>query len=239
MRNRTSQPRFSLGTIALPLSIWMVSLVVPSFFGATFEHLKLSSDPDLLLRAPWTILTYAWIHESPLHLILNLGVLFMLAIIWNDRSLGRFYLLFILGILAGGVAFVLFSQDYRYAYLCGASAGISSLLAGYLLETLLCSGKHPGMVTYLLLFLVAIDLSSLFVFRDSVWYIHPVGYVLGAVVYLISYYHKRSFKENKRRDRDTFEDQILRKAKDSGYQSLTEEEKSTLRQLCSSPYIHH
>jgi membrane associated rhomboid family serine protease len=72
------------------------------------RQLALSSDGLVLLRHPWTLLTYAFVHENFFHILFN-----MLNLYWFGQII-REYLgdrrlisLYVLGALAGGVFFLL------------------------------------------------------------------------------------------------------------------------------------
>lgn len=72
------------------------------------RQLELSSDLGVVLRHPWTLLTYAFTHENPFHILFNLLNLYwfgqLIREYIGDRSLLSLY---ILGALTGAVLFLL------------------------------------------------------------------------------------------------------------------------------------
>lgn len=101
------------------------------------RQVALSSDPLVLLRHPWTLLTYAFVHsiDSPLHILFN-----MLNLYWFGQLI-REYLgdrrlvsLYVLGALAGAVVFLLsynllpVFQGQIGIPLIGASAAVTAII---------------------------------------------------------------------------------------------------------------
>jgi len=99
------------------------------------RQLELSSSLPVLLRHPWTILTYAFLHNGFLHIIFN-----MLNLYWFGQLI-REYLgdrrlvsLYILGALAGAVLFLLaynlvpVLQPYVGQPVVGASAAVTAII---------------------------------------------------------------------------------------------------------------
>ena len=78
------------------------------WYALIFRYLALSSDGLTVLRHPWTLLTYAFVHEGFLHILFN-----MLNLYWFGQII-REYLgdrrlvsLYVLGALAGAAFFLL------------------------------------------------------------------------------------------------------------------------------------
>jgi membrane associated rhomboid family serine protease len=99
------------------------------------RQLALSSDLLVLLRHPWTLLTYAFVHEGFLHILFN-----MLNLYWfgqlireylGDRRLVSIY---VLGALAGAVFFLLaynfipVLEPGRGLPVIGASASVTAII---------------------------------------------------------------------------------------------------------------
>lgn len=93
-------------------------------FGTLFA---LDADPAMLLRHPWTLLTYMALHSSPLHLLLNMACLvFFGYILCKEGVSGRtLVLLYICGGMAGGFLYLGFGEDT----LAGASASVLAVTA--------------------------------------------------------------------------------------------------------------
>jgi membrane associated rhomboid family serine protease len=99
------------------------------------RQLALSSDGFVLLRHPWTLLTYAFVHEGFLHILFN-----MLNLYWFGQII-REYLgdqrlvsLYVLGALAGA-AFFLLAYNFLPALqpglglpVIGASASVTAII---------------------------------------------------------------------------------------------------------------
>jgi len=78
----------------------------------------------------WTLVTYGFLHYGFMHLLLNALMLYfaghMLKTFWLDAQVSR---LFVLGMAAGGIAYVLASLWYPgWPPLVGASGGVLALL---------------------------------------------------------------------------------------------------------------
>jgi membrane associated rhomboid family serine protease len=99
------------------------------------RQLALSSDGFVLLRHPWTLLTYAFVHENFFHILFN-----MLNLYWFGQII-REYLgdrrlisLYVLGALAGGIFFLL-AYNFLPVFqgrvgqpVIGASASVTAII---------------------------------------------------------------------------------------------------------------
>ena len=107
------------------------------WYALVMRQLELSSNLSVLLRHPWTLLTYAFLHNGFLHIIFN-----MLNLYWFGQLI-REYLgdrrlvsLYVLGALAGAVFFLLaynllpVLQPYAHAGqpIVGASAAVTAII---------------------------------------------------------------------------------------------------------------
>ena len=104
-------------------------------YTVVMRFLALSSDGGVLLRHPWTVLTYAFVHEGFLHILFN-----MLNLYWFGQII-REYLgdrrlvsLYVLGALAGAVLFLL-TYNFLPALqplvgqpVLGASAAVTAII---------------------------------------------------------------------------------------------------------------
>ena len=98
---------------------------------------SLPSEPDALIRRPWTVLTYAFLHQGFLHIIFNLLNLYWFGSLvreyLGDRKLVSLY---ILGGLAGAVFFLLsynLIPVFRMgppAEVLGASGAVTAIIVG-------------------------------------------------------------------------------------------------------------
>ncbi len=104
-------------------------------YSLVLRQLALSSDGLVLLRHPWTLFTYAFVHENFFHILFN-----MLNLYWFGQII-REYLgdrrlisLYILGALAGGVFFLL-AYNFLPVFqgrigqpVIGASASVTAII---------------------------------------------------------------------------------------------------------------
>ena len=93
----------------------------------------------------WTLLSYGFLHYGVMHLVLNSVMLYfaghMLKTFWTDLQVSR---LFVVGILAGGLAFLTLSTwNPEWKPLMGASAGVLAVL-------LAATRMSPSMPVYVL-----------------------------------------------------------------------------------------
>ena len=108
-----------------------------SYYPPVMRQFELSSAVPVLLRHPWTLLTYAFTHEGFFHILFN-----MLNLYWFGQ-LVREYLgdrrlvsLYVLGALAGAIIFLL-SYNLLPAFqpavgspMIGASAAVTAIIVG-------------------------------------------------------------------------------------------------------------
>lgn len=100
------------------------------------EYIQMPSSWWLLIRRPWTILTYMFIHFDLLHILFNMLWLYWFGKIFlqffNGRQLGGLY---VWGGIAGGILFILsynifpFLKQYAdNSFLIGASASVMAIV---------------------------------------------------------------------------------------------------------------
>lgn len=106
-----------------------------AYYPNVLRQFELPSDMPSLLRHPWTLLTYAFTHEGPFHILFNLLNLYWFgALIREYLGDRRLVSLYILGSLAGAVLFLLsFNlipalQGYVGVSLLGASAAVTAII---------------------------------------------------------------------------------------------------------------
>lgn len=142
------QKRFKKGTIVeqliyINLFIFLITLLFQTASSLNagnnnfiIQWFSLKSDYNELFTAPWTLLSYGFLHANFLHILMNLIVLYFVGNLFiqyfTQRQLLTFYLL---GTFFGGVLFI-FGFSYfplfqnQVVPLVGASAGISAILVG-------------------------------------------------------------------------------------------------------------
>ena len=164
----------------LPLLLGLTSLSLgrTDIVGA----IGLSSEAEVLMTKPWTLLTYTLLHQTPLHLIL--GVVLLSAIIRLGAVSSRSYwLLFLSGTLAGALSFLAFFPLTGFAQgsLVGSSAGICALVPVTLYRSLF-SGERTVLRRTLSLVIATvalIDFVSFFILSSPGFLAHIGGYCVG------------------------------------------------------------
>lgn len=150
---------------------WLISQFSSSQLWSTFYTWRAlpSSLTDVIVK-PWTVLTYGFTHDipSPLHIFFNmLGLFWFGGLIQEYINSRRLVSIFILGIITGAVAFLLFFNfippfNQQSAYLVGSSAGLfavivaaATLLPEYRFNLLFIG---PVKIVYIALFYIFLSL---------------------------------------------------------------------------------
>lgn len=138
--------RFSLFTIAEKIILINVVCFVLPFFIRTlfflfnvpidvlFSWFELSPKWSVLLIRPWTLFTYGFMHGSFGHILWNMILLYFSAQLFlNLFSTQRFINVYFLGILVGGLVFLMSYTIFpvfagTYPPLIGSSAGVMAVL---------------------------------------------------------------------------------------------------------------
>lgn len=189
-----------------------------------------------ILTKPWSIFTYAFVHQGLFELIF---MIFLLVFTTNSiiNLLGEKIAinLFFVGIFLGGV-FYLFTGSQ--APLIGASAGISALLMFLLLLSPNLSiriFRFNIKYKYLMAFILFTDFLKIISPGQFGVYSHLGGYMVGVYYYYTLYgfpKFKKSIKPDSSKYRfknnQTKVDKILDKISKSGYDSLDNDEKEYL-----------
>jgi membrane associated rhomboid family serine protease len=140
--------RFSNGNVVDKLiytniAVFVLTLLISVFQGLykgdlnfIFDWFSLDNEYSSLLKKPWSIITYGFLHADFLHILMNVLVLHFIGNLFiaffTEKQLLSFY---ILGTFFGGLLFI-FSQNYfplfegKSSVLVGASAGISAIFIG-------------------------------------------------------------------------------------------------------------
>jgi membrane associated rhomboid family serine protease len=147
--------------------------------------------PDLLARHPWSVLTYAFLHGSFLHLIFNMLALFMFGPPVEGR-LGstRFIRLYLIATLGGAALSLAFSALTGGGITIGASAAVFGVMLAFVLEwpdapVLVFPLPVPIRAKWLVVFLAALSLlAGLAGVRDGVAHLAHLGGFGAALLYL-------------------------------------------------------
>ncbi|MFH0762024.1 MAG: rhomboid family intramembrane serine protease [Bacteroidota bacterium] len=140
-RQGSSLTRLILINIFVFLALKILGVVFFLFHQENLEqlvlgYLALPADPMLILKKPWTIVTYMFLHYNFMHILFNMLWLYWFGKIFleylNAKKLVSVYLL---GGLAGGLVYVLsynlfpaFAEEVPAAVALGASAAILAVV---------------------------------------------------------------------------------------------------------------
>lgn len=212
---------------------------------------------DLLFR-PWSVITYGFIHASLGHLFWNMILFYYFSILFlNLFKEDHLVTLFLLGIVGGGLFFV-FSYSFFPVFggvnysLVGSSAGVISVvifMCTYSPNSTLRIFFFNVKLIYIGIALVIFDLAQLPSSNSGGHIAHLGGALIGFLAGTqmkngtnIFYYFKRDnssyqkktnnkqkiSNENLQNNNQKKIDRILDKISESGYDSLTREEKRVL-----------
>jgi membrane associated rhomboid family serine protease len=96
------------GVVVLLFAIAFLSNQTKGWYEVFMRQLQLSANLRVLAFHPWTILTYAFVHQSPFHILFNmLNLYYFGQIIREYLGDRRLISIYILGALAGALAFLL------------------------------------------------------------------------------------------------------------------------------------
>ena len=213
---------------------------------------------DLLFR-PWSLITYGFIHASIGHLFWNLILFYYFSTLFLNLFKGDYLMtLFFLGIIAGGFLFV-FSYSFFPVFggvnssLVGSSAGVISVvifMCTYSPNSTIRVLFFNVKLIYVGIVLVIFDLAQLPISNSGGHIAHLGGALLGFFAgakmkngenifkYLIKTTLPKKNKNQKRltnnknfkNDNQKNVDRILDKINESGFDSLTREEKKALNE---------
>ncbi|UOR03884.1 rhomboid family intramembrane serine protease [Hymenobacter aerilatus] len=161
------------------------------YYGDIIEQLALPANTDLLMYRPWTLLTYAFLHEDFFHILFNLLNLYWFgALIREYLGERKVVSLYILGALAGAALFLIGynfipSLQTSRPLLEGASGAVVAIIVGA--ATLLPNYEFnliligPVRIKYIALALVIIFLIGLDGGNTGGQMAHLGGAILGFV----------------------------------------------------------
>lgn len=161
-------------------------------YNPVLEFFVFSSDPWHDLTHPWTVLTYAFLHEGFFHLVFN-----MLMLYWFGRIVGDFIgnhrvlPIYIYGAIAGALFFFLGAHIglFYSAYVLGASGSVMAfvLAAGVLSPDynmrLLLLGEVK--IKYIVLAILLIDLVSIANMSNTGGHIAHLGGASFGAIYIL------------------------------------------------------
>jgi membrane associated rhomboid family serine protease len=96
------------GVVVLLFAIAFLSQQTTGWYEVVMRQLQLSANPRTLAFHPWTLLTYAFVHQSPFHILFNmLNLYYFGQIIREYLGDRRLISIYVLGALAGALVFLL------------------------------------------------------------------------------------------------------------------------------------
>ncbi|MFD0861344.1 rhomboid family intramembrane serine protease [Sungkyunkwania multivorans] len=127
--------------IVANIVMFIVPIILRSVFGLfkipfvnIVEWLELYPSFERLLFRPWTLITYGFLHADIWHIFWNMFILWFAAkMILNLFNGKRFLNIYFLGIIAGGLAFMISYNIFpffenKFGPIVGASAGVMAAL---------------------------------------------------------------------------------------------------------------
>jgi membrane associated rhomboid family serine protease len=202
---------------------------------------------DTWLTKPWTIITYGFFHQSFIDLFFNMLLLFYFGSIFLDFDKPKkFYQIFTSGIISGGLFFLLSYRWLPSSYvnitpLLGVSAGLMAIMTyiSMKMPQYQINIRFIGYVKliHILIFFVAFNLLQLPLGNPGGYFAHLGGLAIGFIFFVIeknlnkpkSIFDKNyKSKKDKYLPKNTKINFLLDKIRQSGYESLSEEEKEYL-----------
>ncbi|AHM62003.1 rhomboid family protein [Flammeovirgaceae bacterium 311] len=130
--------RILLINIAIYLVLAIFSVIAylagSDVFWSVMQWISVPSEFEELIRKPWTLFTYMFVHEDFFHILFNMLFLYWFGqLVIEYLGSKRFVNTYVLGGLAGAVFFLIFYNilppfQGRTGFLYGASAGVSAIV---------------------------------------------------------------------------------------------------------------
>jgi len=134
----------------------------------------LAFNPQQPFSAPWTMVTYMFVHAGLLHLAMNMVLLYFWGTRLEERMGSRVFVLFYLYCGLGGplLSMLVAATGVHVAQFVGASAAIMGLGVAYVIywpdsEIHIFPLPFPIKTRYLVMGLIALDLSAALLNRNS------------------------------------------------------------------------
>lgn len=169
--------------IVVNVVIFLLSLVLRKYF----FWFELPSDFSEAIVKPWTIVTYAFLHYEPLHILFNMLWLYVIGRMFLNLFNAKMALnVYFLGAISGGILFVtcysLFPDTFGRNYLVGASAAVRALLiflCAYMPNQELRVFTFNIKLWYIGVFVVILDVIGVFGINSGGNLAHLGGAILG------------------------------------------------------------
>ena len=249
---------FNIILFVLPLIVFVFFYLFKIPKINLFYYFELLPNISDLLFRPWSLITYGFIHASIGHLFWNMILFYYFSTLFLNLFKGDYLIaIFCIGIIAGGSLFV-FSYSFFPVFggvnssLVGSSAGVISVVI------FMCT-YSPNSTLRLLFFnvkliyvgfmLVIFDLAQLPISNSGGHIAHLGGALFGFFAgakmkngeNIFKYLNKTTSRKNKNQERvinnknskndnQKKVDRVLDKINESGFDSLTREEKKALNE---------
>lgn len=133
------------GLVIANIAVFVVIRLVMTVFTlfnlgdpSLLRFIELPADLSQIAKAPWTLLTYMFVHKDLLHILFNMLLLYwfgkVFLMFFNEKQLMAVYLL---GGIAGALFYIVsfnlfpyFQQVVEFSYLIGASASVMGVVFG-------------------------------------------------------------------------------------------------------------
>lgn len=189
IRDKLSRLNIFEKIIVFNFVLFVFTSIILKFQGFGLEWLSLSKSASKVILMPWTLISYGFTHYSFSHLFFNMLVLYFFGRSFSNLFKSDLCLkVYLLGILSGGLTFVLVYNIFPSGILntvgplVGASAGVRALiifLCVYLpsKEVRFFTFQFP--LKYIGIALVVLDIPGLFSQNSGGTIAHFGGYILG------------------------------------------------------------
>ncbi len=193
MVNESSSARITPWVGRLLAANAVVLLLQETIFTSGYLSQLLSFDPALVIRRPWTLLTYMFIHAGVFHLAGNALALFVFGPAVERRLGSRGFLVYYLYCGIGAAVFTVMLRSLGVAVdpfvgASGAILGVMLAFARMLPETplMLLLVPVPIKAKWMVPMLAAFDLAGLvFQFNDGIAHSAHIGGLLAGILYFV------------------------------------------------------
>jgi len=215
--------RFKSATIAEQLIYINVALFLFTYLFKAFASLMLWNQELLFewfalpviwqdfFSIPWSLITHGFLHGGFLHILFNMIVLFYFGNLFLDFfSKKQFFNYYFLGIIAGGIVFIISYNSFpaltsKTTSLVGASAGVTAILVG-LATKVPNYGMHFRFIGTIKLWYIAVgfillDIIQIPISNTGGHLAHLGGAIVG---FLLTYYQFGENKTNNSRSSNLF-----------------------------------